>query len=801
MNRLTTAAILVVLTGVAALAQQVRPLPQAQLYGELRKLQSFTSVLYVAAHPDDENTRLLSWLARGQHIRTAYVSLTRGDGGQNILGSEQGAALGLIRTNELLEARGLDGAEQFFTRAIDFGFSKNAEETFQHWDADVLTQDVIRVIERFRPDVMICRFPASRMAGHGQHEASAIIAKRAYEACPPEQRPTRLLFNAFRFGDRSTIKEGMFALDVGQFDPLIGMGYGELAGLSRSLHKSQGAGTPSTPGVQREYFETLAGQPPSISLFDGIDTTWNRVGRADIGLAIDAVLGRFWQGAPHELLPELFRIRAMITEIKDPFWRDLKLQQITSVIVSALGITADASVAQPLAVAGSDVKTTLRVVARAGRQVQLAGIRWPDGEESTVVQLGHDSLYSVDRTVRIPQTVKPTNPYWLERDAAGGLFTIDDASLLGEPMTPPQLTVGITLRVYGESISLSLPLSYKQLDPLHGDVIEELRIVPPVSVEPVSPLAVRGPQGLSIGIRLRAFVPIQSARLMLFSNSGMHTVASGIQMRANTDTLITIQPPVSTSEEVSFTLEVQGASYSSAVKVIDYDHLPVLQYLEPARVRVVAEPITITAKRVAFVPGAGEITPDVLRTLGVVVDEVSDEQILRTDDLLQYDAVLVGIRAVNTRESLQFLMPALMTYVERGGTLVMQYNTSRGLASEDLGPYPFRLTRDRVTEEDADVTILKPTSPLLTKPNPITTADFDGWVQERGLYFTGDSDARYERVLSMHDAGEEPLDGSLLYTTYGKGHYVYCALSLFRQLPGGVPGGMKLLANMLSLGR
>ncbi|MGA0044711.1 MAG: PIG-L family deacetylase [Candidatus Kapaibacteriota bacterium] len=792
--------VLALCIGVALHAQQLQPQMSSVLYGDLQRLQSLTSVLYVAAHPDDENTRLLSWLARGKHVRTAYLSLTRGDGGQNIIGGELGSALGLIRTHELLAARRLDGAEQYFTRALDFGFSKTARETFTHWDSAQLVRDIIHVMERFRPDVMICRFPASRMAGHGQHEASAILAQAAVASCPSHLRPHRLLFNAYRFGDRSTIKESQFALQVGQYDPLIGMGYGELAGRSRSLHKSQGAGTPSTPGTQPEYFETWYGEPPTTSLFNGIDTTWNRIDRPDIGRAIQVVIDNFWTTDPQNHLPALLRIRSMIATINNPFWRALKLSEVESVITSAMGLTVDASVSTPMVLPGDSVAVTLRVVARAPN-VRLMKVDLPQVSTADVVVLGNDQLVTRSYQIQIPQTTPTTNPYWLQKDPEGGLFALENEDLLGEPTTPPELQCTVHLDVDGAPLLVTVPLSYKHLDPLKGDVIEELRVIPDVSIEPTTTLVVVNNGQGTIGIRLRAYRDISNATLSVRSSRGEPLTTVTFSMAANTDTLLSVPIQTQQSDDVDVLVTHAQHTFQHCVRVMQYDHLPTLQYLEPARLRVVAEPLRVTARRIAFVEGAGEATADVLRTMGVRVDVVSTDQLLNTQQLLDtYDAVLVGIRALNTRTDMTYVMPALMQYVEQGGTLVMQYNTTGNLKTTEIGPFPMKITRNRVTEENATVTLRDPDHILMTTPNRIEPDDFSGWVQERGLYFTGDHDERYQRLLSMNDAGEDAQEGSLVYASYGKGHYVYCALSLFRNVPAGVPGALKLLANMMSAG-
>ncbi len=801
--RFVRIASLLALTASISLAQQRTPAPSHRIYGQLQQLKNLSSVLYVAAHPDDENTRLLSWLATGRHIRTGYLSITRGDGGQNIIGSEQGAPLGLIRTHELLAARRMDGAEQYFARAIDFGYSKNPEETFRQWDSTVLTRDVVRVFQTFRPDVVICRFPKDSMAGHGQHSASAILAERAYALCladPKAWKPKRLLFNAFRFGNRSTISDGMFRVEVGHYDPLLGMGYGELAGISRSLHRSQGAGTPQTPGVQPEFFATLAGEAPSKSLFDGIDTTWGRVGHPDIGTEIERIIDRFSMTHPERSLDALLAVRRKIRAVADEFWRARKLMEVDEIILSCMGLTADASISVPTIVSGDSVAAQVRITTRAGRAVMCAEIVLPWGDVRRDVVCPHDSLKTID-VAKAPCTGPVTQPYWLARSPKGALFELTDESLLGLSVTPPELNVQLRFAIGTDTVTTWLPLSFKKLEPLKGDVIEQLRIVPVASIEPTSKVVVKSYGALRIPVRVRAYTAIRDAELVCMDGSTVVARIGNISVRAKTDTLITIEPALRQNATITCVLRMQGYEVSRSVRTISYDHLPTLQYTEPATVRVVVTPIETRARRIAYVAGAGEYTPEFLRSIGITVDEIDDEMILKTDELLKYDAVLVGIRAVNTRKNMQFLMPALMNYVEQGGTLVMSYMTTQDMSTKTIGPFPFSVGRSRVTEEDAPVELRLADHPLLTRPNRIDARDFDGWVQERGLYFADNIDPRYETPLSMHDTNEAPHSGALVYARHGKGHYVYCALSLFRQLPAGVPGGMRLLANMLSVGK
>jgi LmbE family N-acetylglucosaminyl deacetylase len=815
-----TLIVLLLAAATVALGQPAvqRPAPSATIYGNLVRLNNLVRVLYVAAHPDDENTRLLAWLARGRHIPTAYLSITRGDGGQNIIGSEQGPALGLIRSHELLAARQLDGADQFFGRAVDYGFSKNPEEAFTIWDRERLIGDVVWIYRTYRPDVVICRFPKDSMAGHGQHSVSAIVAEDAFRrsaspAAFAEQllhttpwQPRRLLLNAYRFGTRSTIREGMFRLDVGQYDPLLGMGYGELAGVSRSIHRSQGAGTPSIPGVLPEFFGTVAGDAPKASLFDGIDTTWGRVGRPDLTPRVQAIINAFSMQHPERSVPALLELRREVATLSDVFWRREKLAEIDQLIIDCMGLYADASLTEtPTTLAGTTHQASARIVSRAERTVFLTSIRWPDGTLTSGEALEPDSLVTVTQSITIPPTTRPTEPYWLQQPSRESLFTIPADTFLGRPTTPSSLPVRFTLVVGSDTVAVTTALASKRLDPLRGDVIEPLRIVPRASVEPAVPVIYATPrQQLSIPVRIRANGPITQARLTYSSRSGPTGSLDGISIPSGRDTLISIYisaGSVSAQDTIRFALAVDGQVFTKSFHTIAYDHLPTLQYATDAAVHVTVAPFEHRIKRVGYIEGAGDYIPTFLKGLGIQVDNLSDEELLRTDSLMKYDAIISGVRLVNVRKSIKYLLPALFRYVERGGTFLMQYNTLQDMATKDLGPFPFSISNKRVTQERAPVSTIRADHPILLHPNRLTSAAFDGWVQERGLYFPDTWDPKYQTVLSMNDTGELPLQGSILHARHGKGNYVYTSLSMFRQLPAGVPGAAMLFLNMLSLGK
>lgn len=803
-----------------SLAQQVRPATSAQIHHEIAQLNNLVNVLYLAAHPDDENTRLLAWLVNDQNIRTAYLSLTRGDGGQNILGNEQGAALGYIRTHELMEARKLDGAGQYFSRAIDFGFSKNYEETFKHWNKELLTGDVVWIYRKYRPDVVICRFPPNSMAGHGQHAASAILAQEAFKVSGdktkyPKQlqyykawQPKRILFNSFRFGSANTTSEDQFKLPVGQYSPALGMGYGELAGISRSIHRSQGAGTPSVPGVQTEYFKLVDGDSISTSLFDGIDITWNRVHRPEIGEEISDILTTYDFNHPEASLPALLHLRKQIQTVKNSYWRTQKLQELDQIILHCSGLMAEAYASQAEATRGEQIPFTLKLISRANTRVTVKAINWPGADTTLNARLGQDSLVSFAHTVTIPDTAIITEPYWLAKTSEDNAhFIIPKDTLLGYPETPNTLNAIVTLDIYGTVLNVPVPLSYKKLDPTHGDVIEQLRIVPDASVDFTTSLLATKPDGsVEASVLIHPNKDISNGSLVIYSLLMSHEF-KGLNLKKGIDTTVTTKFTAAELNSVSkddlyllTNLMVGDHIYPRTQHIIRYEHIPTLQYFTPAYAKVLRSNWKVTAKKIGYIPGAGDKVADILKLTGLQVDVLKPEDI-REEKLRQYDAILTGVRLVNIEKNMPNWMRVLNRYVQNGGTLVMQYNTLQDLATTQMGPYGFTLSTQRVTEEDAPVTFLDPKSKVLNYPNKITEDDFKGWVQERGLYFASKWDPKYQPLFRMNDTGESPLDGCTLYAKYGKGNYIYTTLSFFRQLPAGNKGAIRLMLNMLSAGK
>ncbi len=803
-------------------AQQVRPSKSSEIYRELKTLKHLPKVLYLAAHPDDENTGLLSWLINEQNVETGYLSLTRGDGGQNLLGTEQGAALGLIRTHELLEARKLDGAQQFFTRAIDFGFSKNTDDTFKQWDADSITADVVWVIRKFRPDVIICRFPPTAAAGHGQHAASAVVAEKAFKlagdrnAFPGQLKyvniwqPKRLVWNTFRFGSVNTTAESQLKANVGQYDAQLGMGYGELAGLSRSLHKSQGAGTQSLAGVRTEYFIPVLGDPAKVSLFDRIPMNWSEKGVNDLDELIDIVLLSFDYNHPDQSLHGLLMLRKKIAELQDLNLRKDKLAAIDHIILSCTGFMGEVVTNQAEAIAGKSYSFRLNVIARSATPVILEQVNWINQTDYLNRRVSGDSLLTIERKIQIPSGTALTEPYWLEKPAKNpATFSVVNDTLIGLAENESGLNVTLALKIGTEKFSVKLPLSFKKLDPVKGDVVEQLRIVPALDLAFAEPVYfAKEKEGLTVTLRLKAnqFINYGSVTFKI-GNTPVKTF-TGINLPDNTVTIKDFLIPaedlskIKTSQnKLEAVFSAENSNFSKGQVLIQYPHLPSLQYFVPAATWLLKGDIKVLAKKVGYIQGAGDLIPEFLRQAGLQVDVLTEADILNPTKLATYDAVVTGVRVINTEKRIKNWQPALKNYVENGGTIVMQYNTTQDMALQDFGIYPLSISGKRVTEENAALKFLIPNHKLLNYPNKITATDFNGWVQERGAYFPDKWDDKYEALFEMNDTGEEPLKGSTLYAKYGKGNFIYSPLAFFRQLPAGNVGAARLFFNFISAGK
>jgi LmbE family N-acetylglucosaminyl deacetylase len=796
----------------------------------LEKLNVLGTVLMIAAHPDDENTALLAYFARGRHLRTAYLSLTRGEGGQNLIGPEQGELLGVIRTQELLAARRVDGAEQYFTRAIDYGYSKTLEEALAKWGRQEILGDVVWVIRRLRPDVVILRFSGTSRDGHGHHQASAILGKQAFEEAGdpsrfPEQlarvepwKPRRLFWNVFsfrggRFSDAGDMPERI-DLDPGRYSPLLGFSFAEIAGMSRSLHRSQGFGAPETRGSLRNSLVLVAGEPAARDPFEGIDTSWRRVaGGAEVGALIAEALRRFDAERPEEALPPLIKARPLMAALRDP-WARLKLGELDEAIALLAGLWLDAVADRYRVLPGGEVKIEAVAINRSSFPLELQSVE-VDGVGTSVE--GEPLAYNqpVRRALawRVPPNLPYTRPFWLQAQRTGERYRIDDPEWIGAADSPPVLTARFRLRAGAEQIILERPVLYRYVDRVRGELTRPLAVVPPVSVR-LAREAVVVPAGEAgkVEVELTAQTPNVSGEVWLEAPQGWQAwpqrrafqlelvgeqATAGFELRA---------PAGPSRGRLTAKARVGGVEIASSTVTIDYPHIPPQTLAPPSEAALAAVDVKTLARRVGYVMGAGDLMPGAIEQLGCQVTLLEPAELSR-GDLSSYDAIVTGVRAYNVRPDLRANQQRLLAYVEAGGTLIVQYNVLERPAGDGrdplarIGPYPLRIGRGRVSVEEAEMRPLRPDHPLLGAPNRLSSEDFEGWVQERGLYFAEQWDSRYEPLWEAADPGEEPLAGGTLVARYGQGVFIYTALSWFRQLPAGVPGAYRIFANLLSAGK
>ncbi|WP_255563637.1 PIG-L family deacetylase [Mucilaginibacter rivuli] len=805
--------ILFLLFTVKAIAQTAPPASLVDIKQSFKKLNVLGTVLYVAAHPDDENTRLLAYLAQEKHYRTGYLSMTRGDGGQNLIGNDQSEELGLIRTQELLAARRVDGAEQFFTRANDFGFSKGPDETLKIWDKEKVLSDVVWVIRKFKPDVIICRFPTTGEGGHGHHTSSAILAQEAFAAAAdpkrfPEQlayvkpwQAKRLLWNTFNFGGANTTAENQFKIDVGVFNPLLGKGYGGIAADSRSNHKSQGFGSAKQRGQSFEYFKTILGEAPTSDLMDGINTTWNRLKEgAAIESTLSVITKSFDENNPAGSVAALVRLLSSVEKVSDTYWKGLKTNELKDLIAACAGLWFEAYSDQPNYAIGDEMAIRSQVINRYNDKVKLNSIT--TGSSQTQGQTIQANQLQSFNSKMVAEKI--TQPYWLQSPHTLGSYTIADLLVVGNPENPDLPKATFEFIIDGKPISYNRRLYYKYVDPVRGEVYQPVAITPPVTANlDNSVYLFKDNRPQNISVKLKSFTNI-SGTIALKAPDGWRflpqTVSFVDKKKGDEWTETFMVTPLdlkSKNDIINVQVTVNGTAYQMALKQISYDHIPAITYFPPAKAHLLKLDIDIPGKNIGYIIGAGDLIPDALRQLGYKVTILNEDDIMK-GNLSGYDAIVTGVRAYNVNDRLALEQPKLLEYVKNGGNLVVQYNNNAGLVTPNIGPYPFKPVNQRVTDEDATVTITDPQSPLLNYPNKITPADFDGWVQERGLYFVTNIDPKYQAPIQMNDSGEAPNKGSVITTDYGKGRFTYSSLSFFRQLPAGVPGAYRLFINLLS---
>jgi LmbE family N-acetylglucosaminyl deacetylase len=815
-------------------AQMPETINSSEILLRMKKLEVLGTVLYVAAHPDDENTRLLAWLSQEKLYRTGYLSLTRGDGGQNLIGDEQGIELGLIRTQELLAARHLDGAEQFFSRAYDFGFSKTTEESLRLWDEQKILSDVVWIIRKFQPDIIITRFPEDKRAGHGQHSASSVLARLAFSAAAdPKQFPEqlnfgvhpwqakRLFWNNYNFGSVNTTREDQLKIEVGGFNPLLGKSYGEIAADSRSQHRSQGFGIAHSRGNTLEYFSLTEGEKADSSLMQNINCTWSRIPNGtSIIKQIDKLIKNYNPSAPYQSLETLVDIYKGIKVMPAGYWREEKLKETISLIQACSGLYMEATVPQAYAIHNQHVPVTLRVINRSPVSIVLNSVSMNQQDTNWNQPLQSGVNYSIVRRVSL-EGLPISQPYWLVEPMSPGSYNVDDQTLIGDPENKPSLEAIFSITLYNESFLIRQRINYKYTDAVKGESYQPLTIVPALLTycDPSLLVFTKGKeQALSVVIQEKVMKYPDEVK------SSIHT--TGITTENKTEDaspVISITPikgietkrlsvnikrqnfwlksdeQKDLNEETWVTNLRQGVSDTVLqCRTISYEHIPRIDYFKPAISTIVTVDLKTAGTRIGYIEGAGDKVPDALTAMGYTVVKL-DENSVTEEGLKNLDAVIAGVRAYDVHDWLSLKYPVLMNYIKNGGNLIVQYNRNQGTDSTGIGPFPFGISSARVTEENALVHILNPSHPVLHYPNEIGDKDFDGWIQERGIYFAQHFDPGYQAIFSMHDSGEPDQNGSLIIGTYGKGSFTYTGLVFFRELPAGVPGAYRLLANIIAL--
>jgi LmbE family N-acetylglucosaminyl deacetylase len=859
----------------------------AEIEQSLHKLNELGTVLHIAAHPDDERTAVLAYFARGRHMRTAYLSLTRGEGGQNLIGSEQGAQLGLIRTQELLAARQIDGAEQFFTRAIDFGFTRTAEETMQKWGHDRILGDVVWIVRKYRPDVIILGFSGTPRDGHGQHQTSAILGKEAFSAAAdPTKFPEQLkyvqpwqakrLVQAAGFGGPggrggaagpggqgggrggrggrggqaqpppaadspaapATPPVPEPSADTGGYNPILGYSYEEIAVISRSMHHSQGTGAMRRPGAGRSTFTVTGGAPATRDLFDGIDSTWGRLpGGAPIGAILAEAIHAYEPAHPEKAIPYLVKARPLIAAIDDPLAK-IKLGELDEAIALCAGLWVEAQARQADVAAGATLNVTTSVMNRSTAKVTLEGIKvegiWNQDVPTKQTVLVLNQNLDVPAALPVPADQAYTQKYWLAKTPSADVYQVDDQQLLGLPDNPPAAQMRVLLTVEGTPIQLVRPIQHRYADRAQGERVRPVVVVPAVAVNLPVPVAVfPDAAARKVQVSVQANTANAEGELRLDLPAGWKAQPATMPFKialageAREMTFQVTPPTGEAAATMRAIARVNGRDIASGMQVIAYPHIPPQTLFPAAAIKLVRSNIKVTAKRVGYIMGAGDEMPDALRQLGLEVSLLSESD-LAQGDLSRFDAIVAGVRAYNVRADIRANQPRLMKYVENGGTYVVQYQTGDSPdptaprnanpptpppgfggfpqqnsqpVTTNLGPYPFAVpggNKYRITVEEAPVAFPHPDSALLQYPNHINPKDFDGWVQERGVYFAVQWDPKYQTVISSHDPGEDPLPGGEIWTRYGKGVYIFTAYSWFRQLPAGVPGAYRMFANLLS---
>ncbi|MBI0397745.1 PIG-L family deacetylase [Cyclobacterium marinum] len=792
----------------------------ASVYHGLLKLKETKKILYVAAHPDDENTRLIAYLANEEMADVAYLSLTRGDGGQNLIGKELGMELGMIRTQELLKARETDGGKQFFSRAIDFGYSRNPNETLNNWDRKKLLSDVVWVIRNFQPDIIITRFNTTPGITHGHHTTSAIIAGEAFKVSGdpnafPEQltyvepwSAKRIFWNAYNWGGVYDQKPGKqyYQFPVGNFNPILGLSYSQIAANSRTMHKSQGFGATASIGHEMDLIELVDGKSFDVSPFEDLEPRWLQLSNGSLIVnKISHLIDTFDFVEPSNNIEQLIEIKKELNKIQKGLpWVKEKQGLVDQLIRETLGwrglFLSDKELNFPEAVVHS--KLILNQV--TDKKVKIKTFEVLDRVVKLDTDLSNNNSIEKELDFTIPKDHLNSQPYWLRLQPDNNLYTVKDQEMIGKAYNSPTISGKLTFTLLGEEFEVNLPLQFRYNDRVSGEVIQPFKIVPEVAIavkqdnvfllneaSGIVDVIVNFGKELKEGvIRVDGLNNNEYRVKEIFRDIKNKAIHFQIELNK-------VKGEGKTNHQISFVTN-NAEEFDKGITRIIYPHIPNLTYFPKVSFNLIRLNLNLSPQTIGYIPGAGDKVPEILQNIGYRVEMIDASQL--GSDLQKYTTIITGIRAFNVNQDMVSNKDALMEYVKAGGNLIVQYNTTASLLSNEFGPYPLTLSRDRVTVENSPVELLLKNHPVLNLPNIIVPADFDGWVQERGLYFPGSWDERYQSPLLMQDPGENASKGSLLHAKYGKGTYTYSGISWFRLLPAGVPGAIKLFVNLIEQG-
>ena len=804
---------------------QTKQMNTGEILQAMKRLNVVGNVLYVAAHPDDENTLFITWLSKEKMVRAGYIAMTRGDGGQNLIGAEQGEYVGLLRTHELLGARNVDGGEQYFTRANDFGFTKTTDEALATWGKDQILADLVWRIRNFQPDVIVNRFPPDARAGHGHHSASAVLSEEAFKAAAdptrfPEQlayvkvwQAKRLVWNSYSPNFQNNQPEGSFVkIPVGDYNPLLGKSYTEIAAEARSMHKSQGFGSAKTKNQRNDYALHKAGEEAKNDLFDGIDMTWKRIkGGEKVEKMVSDLFANFKAQNPSASLAALIQIYNTIDKLEINVWTTYKKKEVKELITACAGLWLEANPVDYSVSPTDKIKVDVNIVNRSNANIIVEKLTFKGtGTDSTFnKKLAYNDALSIGFNLQIPANQPITQPYWLMEKKENGFYKVNDQLLRGLPMKPADLVCEYTLNIEGQSFVYQTPLTYKFVEPSDGEIYRYFEVRPEVTA--------------TIAEKVYAFGDSSPKEIMVTLKAGKKGVSGSVSLEIPKDwrvepttinfdlkekyeekkVIFKVFPSENASEiTLKAIAKTANGTFNRGIASVEYKHLPTLTLFPMSEAKALRIDLKKMGTKIGYIAGAGDEVPAALQQIGYQVTMLTATELAK--DLSSFDAIIVGIRAYNTEEYLKFFQEKLMEYVNNGGNIVTQYQTNAfyGVSKvKDIGPFPFAVGRGRVTDENAEMKITKPENPLLNTPNKITAKDFEGWVQERGLYFSDKWSDKYETVFSIKDANETEQEGSLLYAKYGKGNFIFTGLAFFRELPAGVPGAYRLFANMISVGK